>query len=226
MIFKEKESVELVNDYISHPEFEEMRNKINDCGSDDLPTFGGTFVGGYNIQQAADEFASLCLLLKDKKSPIKLYGEIGSASGGNLRFVHENIGFTEAMTADNQQHPKHGYQPENFKAFDSTLKKFAGDSHSDDFKNFLKETYGDRKFDVLFIDGDHTYEGLCEDIEMMLPYGDEETYYIFHDTVACANAVGKAVQKYLDNETFVTIGHFVSRSLPVLGIAVCKKIKK
>ena len=58
------------------------------------------------MQQNVHEFASLVKLLRNyfKDNEIKHYLEIGSASGGNLRFMYENLGFRYVTSLDDGQH--------------------------------------------------------------------------------------------------------------------------
>ena len=55
-----------------------------------------------------------------------------------------------------------------FKSFIRSTQKLhllRGDSHSEKMKNAANEVIGAKKLDLLFIDGDHTYQGVKQDFE-------------------------------------------------------------
>ena len=56
-----------------------------------------------------------------------------------------------------------------------------GDSHSEGTSNMIKEIIGDDSVDFLFIDGDHTYEGVKKDFDMYHPMVREGGIVAFHD---------------------------------------------
>jgi autotransporter strand-loop-strand O-heptosyltransferase len=56
-----------------------------------------------------------------------------------------------------------------------------GDSHSVDAKKRVAEIIGDQKLDFLFIDGDHTYEGVKDDFEHYKQYVKLGGWIGFHD---------------------------------------------
>lgn len=204
-------------------EFEFLKDKILDSGSDNLDYFGGKFQGGYKLQQNTDEFTALCLFLRSFPT-FKHYCEISSASGGNLRFMNENVGFYQATSLDNGQHPEAVDQAKNYWGLSDRLRFFTGDSHSKEADDFLKKRCLDiGRIDVAFIDGDHSCEGVILDTEMCLKYAHAETAFIFHDTIACQKGgVGEAYDKLVENKTLKTLAHFVGSEKP-MGIAVCKK---
>ena len=87
-------------------QYQVLCERILNSGSDNVKYFGGEFQGGYKLQQNVHEFASLVKLLRNyfKDNEIKHYLEIGSASGGNLRFMYENLGFRYVTSLDDGQH--------------------------------------------------------------------------------------------------------------------------
>jgi predicted O-methyltransferase YrrM len=58
-----------------------------------------------------------------------------------------------------------------------------GNSHSRDTKAEISDILGNRKLDFLFIDGDHTYEGVKKDFEMYQEFVRDGGYIAFHDIV-------------------------------------------
>lgn len=60
---------------------------------------------------------------------------------------------------------------------------FREDSHQSQTLKKVKEYLNGEKIDFLFIDGDHTYEGVKKDFEMYAPLVREEGVIAFHDIV-------------------------------------------
>lgn len=57
----------------------------------------------------------------------------------------------------------------------------SGNSHDQKTYDILLETLNGEKIDFLFIDGDHTYEGVKRDYEMYSPLVNSGGYIAFHD---------------------------------------------
>lgn len=177
-------TMQTLADYQNHPRFALLRETVEKAGSDATWMFGGTHDGGYYIQQNPDEFAALLCLLLNRCRPINLYGEIGVAAGGTTRLIHVTLGFNHAILIDDGRHPKHRHTADNLKSL--TFDMMIGDSHGAEVKADLANVMGKWiGFDVVFIDGDHSYEGVVQDIELVKPYCSPATLLIFHDTVCC-----------------------------------------
>jgi cephalosporin hydroxylase len=58
-----------------------------------------------------------------------------------------------------------------------------GNSHSVEIKNAVRETLEGRMLDLLFIDGDHSYEGVKEDFETYSAFVRPGGAILFHDIV-------------------------------------------
>lgn len=58
-----------------------------------------------------------------------------------------------------------------------------GNSHDEFILQQLKNALGDQKIDFLFIDGDHTYEGVKKDFEMYSPFLKKGSLVGFHDII-------------------------------------------
>lgn len=198
-------------------DFDEVRDEIRQSGTDELAYFlnGYTFEGGLSLQQNPDEFAALCLLLKER-GPFENYMEIGSASGGTCLFLHHAVGFKNVLSLDDGNHRRAPEQKKNFAQIPN-LKQFVGDSHTDDARRFLAENLRG-KLDVAFIDGDHSYEGVWQDLQLTLPFCRRGTLVIFHDTVAC-DGVRDAWQRAIDERLIRPVANFVGEEKP-LGIGV------
>ena len=127
----------------------------------------------YAIQQKKMEWINAMRIINegDKKDNIL---EIGACNGGTtycLSFFCNKLvtldmstpaPFTFSEIEKNCNYTYHG-----------------GDSHSQKIFNLVK----DIKYDVLFIDGDHTYEGSKQDFDMYSPLVKTGGIIIFHDII-------------------------------------------
>ena len=154
----------------------EIREYIEAAGSDHAYTFDARFTGGYYVQQHSDEFAQLICYLQGFQ--FENYIEIGAAEGGATRILNELIKIKNTYIIDNNQHPNHKIRPENLKNIPH--KEFVGDSHSPEALQWLVDQ--NVLFDFAFIDGDHSYEGVKKDTEMIVPFMKSKGYVLFHDT--------------------------------------------
>ncbi len=137
--------------------------------------------------QIREEFKDFLTLFKEK-SP-ELIVEIGTAYGGSLfalcKLAPENAfiisidlpggafgdGYPEWKT------PIYKY----FKKEKQELILLREDSHLDKSLNVIKELLNNKKIDFLFIDGDHSYEGVKQDFEMYSPLVKQGGVIAFHD---------------------------------------------
>ena len=94
---------------------------------------------------------------------------------------------------------------EQFAKDGQTLSFIRGDSHKQKSLSELKERLGKRKIDLLFIDGDHTYEGVKKDFEMYAPL--VSGIIAFHDICHHTTAPTCKVEKFW-NEIKKSYNHF------------------
>jgi predicted O-methyltransferase YrrM len=181
---------------------EALIDRIRAAGTDSLADFGNgyTHEGGLGLQQNPEELADFILLLKGR--PHETYLEIGSASGGMAHFLRDQLN-VEVSSIDDGKHPRHGeHRIEH---------QLVADSHSDTAKAWVK----DRKFDVTFIDGDHEYAGVKQDIELAMACS---KLIAVHDTIMCPD-VARAWNEVVATGKIREIARFAGKEVP-LGIAV------
>lgn len=202
-------------------EFEELRNRIRALGTDSLSHFGNgyTHEGGLSLQQNPDELASLCVFLRERR-PFENYMEIGSASGGTCYVLSKEVGFKNTLSLDDGRHPRAAEQARNFSQVPN-VKQFIGDSHTEAAVDFLRKNVAG-KLDVSFIDGDHSYEGVWQDVNLTLPFCRPGTLVIFHDTLAC-DGVERAWLRCIEEGRLKPLAEYIGAEKP-LGIAVGKVI--
>jgi hypothetical protein len=204
---------------------EEILEFVLSAGSDSTEVFGGRFKGGYELQQCPEEITDFLERYQDIK--ITNFFEIGVAAGGNTRIFCDHLKIKNVHVMDLNEHPSISYEgnpnarDNNFKNLKNSgeFKSFYGDSHSEDAKNWLAGL--DTKFQMVFIDGDHTEEGINLDTKLVLPYLDDNAYVIYHDTV-----IGVGSEQFdgkLKNGLFPQLKHeadFISSTIFKKGISV------
>jgi predicted O-methyltransferase YrrM len=166
---------------------EEILEIVLNAGSDSLEVFGGKFKGGYELQQSPGEISDF--LLEYQNMEVENFLEIGVAAGGNTRIFCDFLKIKDVYTIDLDEHPSISYEnnpnarDNNFRSLKNTggIENFYGDSHSEEAKEWLSRK--GVKFDMVFIDGDHTEQGIKLDTELVLPYLNDNAYVIYHDTV-------------------------------------------
>lgn len=184
--------------------FAEALAKIRAAGTDNLSFFGGGYEkeGGYSLQQNTEEFAALVCYLDEKARDNAFYLEIGTASGGVCRLLNEELAFGDVVVIDDHGHHRWTEQAEHLGAVRRSLgpERYAehiGDSHAEAARTFLEDQCGQPggadsmeggrsdAVDVAFIDGDHTYDGVSQDIRLVRPHMRMGGLVILHDIVAC-----------------------------------------
>ena len=154
--------------------YEEILNFVLNAGSNHLWVFGGKFQGGYELQQDPDEITAFLMDYQGKE--IENFIEIGVAAGGNTRIFCDFLNVKNVYTMDLNEHPSidgpenPGARDKNFENLKNTggFYNFYGDSHSPEALEWLKEQ--NVKFDMAFIDGDHTFNGIKLDTELILNF--------------------------------------------------------
>jgi len=140
--------------------------------------------------QIKEEIAQLLNLLAELKPKTLL--EVGTASGGTL-FLFCQVAEPDAtvISVDLPGGPFGGGYPEwripLYKSFAKERQRIhliRADSHDPKTLEIVKRILGDGKLDFLFIDGDHTYEGVKRDFEMYSPLVRKGGIIAFHDIVS------------------------------------------
>jgi len=130
--------------------------------------------------------------------------EIGTARGGTL-FLFTRVAMPEArlVTVDLPGGPFGGGYPDwmsvllrSFARDKQRIDLVRGDSHSDRTNRLVRELVGSIPVDVLFIDGDHTYEGVRRDFETYSGLVRKGGLVAFHDIVPGPAELGVGVPKF------------------------------
>ena len=156
--------------------------------------------------------------------------EIGSSKGGTL-YLFSRIAAPTAtlVTVDLPGHPFRGHYPRwkeplyrSFAGPEQTIALVRGDSHSAEAEARVRAAVGAKPVDFLFIDGDHSYEGVKDDFERYRALVRPGGIIAFHDIVPGPDVMVGGVPQFWQ-ELKATYSHreFVeSWSQTGLGIGV------
>lgn len=117
------------------------------------------------IQQRESDFLPVLQMIVDKKYKSLL--EIGAYSGG-CTYAYSQL-CEKVVSVDLQHRGKEKYD---------NVFYIWGDSHSE---TIIEKIKSQGKYDVIFIDGDHTYEGVKKDFELTKDFLNEGGIICFHD---------------------------------------------
>jgi len=154
-------------------------------------------------------------------SPDPVFLEIGAFMGrttcalGMAATIKGNQGMVVAIdnfTGDPKHKTQFNWANKTFKdgyfdIFLKNIKKFSLEDHVHPIKKFSSEAVDDlkrilngKRCDVIFIDGDHTFEGVCSDINNYLPFLAGGGTMVFDDF--SSEAVRSAADSLLGNLNF------------------------
>ncbi len=139
------------------------------------------------IKQIEEEILGLCKIIERGKPASML--EIGTAQGGSLflfsRVTKDNAEIISIDLPDGKfggGYPTHRMQfYRDFVKKDQQLTLLRMDSHDNQTFEKVKACLAGNKLDFLFIDGDHTYEGVKKDLEMYRPLLSDDGLIALHD---------------------------------------------
>ena len=137
--------------------------------------------------QNRDEIAALFKVVEPIKP--RTVVEIGTGWGGTL-FLFATVAGPDAILVSldlpsslfGRGYPK--WKDRLYKSFardGQKLELVRGNSHQASSMDAVKQCLGSRQIDVLFIDGDHTYEGVKKDFELYSPLVRKGGLIVFHD---------------------------------------------
>jgi predicted O-methyltransferase YrrM len=147
-----------------------------------------------NSWQKKEEILGLLRLLE--KSPPQRLVEIGTASGGTL-FMLTHVAAADATLvsidlpggrlggiSSSQRHRYPWWRARLYRGFgrdEQTVHVIRADSHRASTVEDARRRLPDGKLDFLFIDGDHSYQGVRRDFELYSPLAAPGALVAFHD---------------------------------------------
>jgi len=143
----------------------------------------------FNTSQIKEEIIALAKAIQ--KNPPKIILEIGTATGGTLFMFARTATIDAKIISIDLPLGRYGagyfkYRIPLLRAFATAQQKIhliRRDSHQTETIKMLEELLQGRKIDFLFIDGDHSYQGVKKDFENYLPFVSSNGLIAFHDIV-------------------------------------------
>lgn len=197
----------------------EIEQYILEAGSDNISVFAGRFEGGVHCQQVPDEFAEFIAAVLGSGAIIKNYLEIGVAAGGTTYVLNHYFHPEKIVLVDDNRHIKAPLRPEIL--WDVERKEIIG--HSGDARVLAEVAALGLKYDLIVIDGDHTYPGVKADADNYLPYLNEGGLVMFHDSVLPDWGIMAVVAELKGAKDMEFVGEYKSSMRAPLGIALFKK---
>jgi len=169
---------------------------VESWGSDHIQRFGGTKQGGIYLQQEPREISNLILFLQHLDLKDINYLEIGCAVGGLTYVMNKFFDIKNTVLIDDEKHRIHGQLKEVLK--DVEYNKWVGDSQSEQALEYMLNL--NLKFDIIFIDADHSYEGVKKDTLNYTPFLKDKGFLIFHDAEEKYTGVKLWLNEITDNQ--------------------------
>ncbi len=141
------------------------------------------------VFQNKKEIRELCKIISKIRAKVIL--EIGTAQGGTLFLLSKSadsdcILLSMALPDVGKTEGYFSYRIPFYKSFASNNQKIRlirKNSHDPSTLVQVKKILKNKEIDLLFIDGDHTYEGVKQDFEMYAPLVKKNGIIAFHDIV-------------------------------------------
>ena len=183
-------------DVVTKFDHDRIVNWLNyEAGSQDPNNFFGKLKGNLNLQQIPDEYVNLLKFFRNKK--ITSYLELGVGNGGSF--------FTDSLFIGSQCKKFHavdniGYAHTHIKQTEEKIMKKVDmlksliPSSEVKFYNGTTDDFfekNDEKYDCIFIDADHSYEGVKKDYVNALKSINKNGVLIFHDIGNNSTGVAK-----------------------------------
>lgn len=196
----------------------------NEVGVSETNYFCANFSGNLEIQQIPEEYSALLSFFKN--SNIKNYLELGVANGGsfliNSIFLQKTLSLSECVDCLAYKDIPHVKQTEE--KIISKINRLSGlfpekqfnffNSTTDDFfKNIIN-----KKYCCIFIDADHSYEGVSNDYRNSLNHIKKNGYLLFHDIANHNTGVAKCWNEVKNNHKL--IGEFIHPNVKNCGIGI------
>ena len=140
----------------------------------------------YNIRpmQRKVEFTDFIQFLKTRKNSLRSIMEIGTGKGGTLFLFSQvaGVGGT-VLSLDNYTPPK--WKKSLFLMFSNSvrIKLVSGNSSESETVEAVNNAIKPEKLDLLFIDANHTYQGVKNDFDRFAPFVKDGGIVAFHDII-------------------------------------------
>jgi hypothetical protein len=177
-------SIQAVYTVAPVPTIPELIERIVDAGSGSTAFFEYELKeDGLFLQQNPAEFAEFVHYMASSVPPSNLTLDIGIASGGQTKFLRDYYACQKTIVVDLGQHPDAYNWPRIRKSLNSDLiLEIFDDSHAPAVRDSLLPFRGE--IDFAYVDGDHSYIGLRQDIFLVREILKPGAFMALHDTLA------------------------------------------
>jgi predicted O-methyltransferase YrrM len=175
------------------------------------------------LQQYKSEIISLLKIIRELQPKIIL--EIGTFNGGTLFLFSRIISKDTLLISLDLPKARLGRFQIDWRFF--LIKKFSlphqkmrllrADSHRSSTLNQIKKILDGQKLDFLFIDADHSYEGVKKDFEMYGPLVKRGGIIAFHDIVSQSASFNNVHKFWEQIKNQYKFDEFVSDSSQITG---------
>jgi predicted O-methyltransferase YrrM len=199
-----------------------ITNGLSVCSSPAAWSLARRSIRGYGAIQHVDELTAFAKIVRAKRPKRVL--EIGTARGGMfwlLCRLAAQDGILISLDLPSDERFSGGDQQAldlaPMKSTGQTVYSIAGNSHSPEMPDRIRNILNGKFLDLLFIDGDHTYGGVRSDYQMYLPLIRPGGLVAFHDIVktpweGCeVDRFWAELERQQDLNPRAIIGHFRSQ---------------
>lgn len=206
---------------LAMPSLAEFENLVREAGSSDESFFGyPTKEDGLHLQQDPGEFAAFVHYMATQVPAAELSLDLGIASGGQTKFLRDYFPCRRTIILDNGEHPMFPHWKRIKPLVKTELElELIADSHLAEVRTTLAKY--ENCLDFAFVDGDHSYKGLRQDIFLVTPLLKDGAIMALHDTAAVADC-NKVYQELLGSPNFSRLRNFDTR----FGISLWKRLPR
>jgi hypothetical protein len=203
------------------PSVAELVERIKASGSSDEQFFGyPTRQDGLFLQQDPTEFAQFVNFMASHYATASMTIDIGIASGGQTKFLRDYYKCERTIVLDNGEHPMFHHWQRIKPTVDTTFEaEIYNDSHASTVRGLLSKY--ENAIDFAFVDGDHSYRGLRQDIFLVTPLLKDYAVMALHDTAAVGDC-RRVYDDLLYSRNFSRLRSFDSR----FGISVWMRLPR
>jgi predicted O-methyltransferase YrrM len=196
-----------------------------EAGVNDTNYFNAKFLGNLRLQQIPEEYSQLLIFFREAN--IQNYLELGVALGGSffLNSVFLQKTLLKSHCVDSLAYKDVPWVQQTYEKIDSKIQRLKEYFPSKEFI-FFNTTTNDffktntQKYDCIFIDADHNYEGVKTDFENSLNFLNKDGYLIFHDISNTNTGVHQCWQEVKSNFSSNKTYEFCHSTVKNCGIGV------
>jgi hypothetical protein len=205
----------------SVPSIPELVERVKQAGSSEERFFGYKIQeGGLYLQQDPLEFAQFVHFMATEYGEADLTLDLGIASGGQTKFLRDYYKCKRTIILDNGEHSMFPHWKRIKPLVDTTFEdEIISDSHAPEVRQRLAKY--ENSLDFAFVDGDHSYRGLRQDIFLVTPLLKDYAVMALHDTAAVADCK-RVYEDLLSSRNFTRLRAFDNR----FGISLWMRLPK